>query len=187
MKKINPLVLSILLLTLNSGPVSSGSVEIPKTDDKFPFGDCRGSDYLRSDYPSKEFSGCGWIIVDEKTYYINPSADLGNANLSDANLGDANLADANLKGASLFGANLKGANLQGATLYRANLFSSFLFGVNLKGANLNGADLTLVDLSGANLRGAILTGANQSLVKANSKTVCPNGKNWGTPGNDCDF
>ena len=45
-----------------------------------------------------------------------------------------------------------------------------------------GADLNHASLNRANLTGAILTD-----VKANSRTRCPNGINWGTEDNDCGF
>ena len=45
------------------------------------------------------------------------------------------------------------------------------------GADLSFAILIFADLRGANLRG----------VKANSRTICPNGIRWLTAGNDCGF
>ena len=134
-----PLILSTLLLTSCSGPDSSGGVVFSKTDNSFPYGDCRGSGYQTH---SPEKTGCGWLTAHEKSYYIMPWADLN---------------DANLTGAILSGANLNAANLTAANLSYANLFK--------------------VDLSGANLTG----------VKANSRTICPNGINYGTSGNDCGF
>jgi len=53
---------------------------------------------------------------------------------------------------------------------------------DLSGANLSGADLIYANLSRADLSGADLSGA-----KGNSSTVCPNGKFWGTAGNNCGF
>ena len=50
-----------------------------------------------------------------------------------------------------------------------------------------GADLTGANLRGANLTGANLTGMDLSRIGADSSTICPNGKNWGTPGNNCGF
>jgi len=63
---------------------------------------------------------------------------------------------------------------------------------NLSGADLSGADLSNAYLVDANLRnadlyGADLSGADLSGVLANSSTICPNGINWGTSGNDCPF
>ena len=164
MKKIIPLILSTLLLTSCSGPDSSGGVEFSKTANVFPYGDCWGSGYQTH---STEKTGCGWITVDEKNYYIMPRAKLRDANLRDANLIDADLTYADLRGADLSWARLSGADLRLAILRDAILW---------------GADLRGADLWGANLYGAYLSG-----VKANSRTICPNGINWGTSGNDCWF
>ena len=54
-------------------------------------------------------------------------------------------------------------------------------------ASLTNANLTNANLSGAALTGVDLTNATLTGVKANSRTVCPNGKNWGTSGNNCGF
>ena len=159
MNKIIPLILSTLLLTSCSGPDSSGGVEFSKTANAFPYGDCRGSGYQT--HSTKE-TGCGWITVDEKNYYIMPVAKLNNAILT-----HADLRDANLLGADLFDADLIDADLSSADLIDADLRD-----VNLKGAILIGADLSGADLSG---------------VQANSRTICPNGIKWGTSGNDCPF
>ena len=134
MKKLLPLILSTLLLTSCSGPDSSGGVDFSKTANVFPYGDCQGSGYQT--HSTKE-TGCGWITVDEKNYYIMPYAKLRHAILSYAKLIDADLRD----------------------------------------AILIDADLRYAILSGADLRG----------VEANSPTICPNGKNWGTSGNNCGF
>ena len=64
----------------------------------------------------------------------------------------------------------------------ANLGGAYLKDTNLSYTNLSNADLSGATLSGAWLRTATLTG-----VKANSSTICPNGKNWGTSGKDCGF
>ena len=144
MKKLLPLILSTLLLTSCSGPDSSGGVEFSKTANAFPYGDCRGSGHQTH---STERTGCGWITVDEKNYYIEPYANLRGADLTHAALRDA----------------------------------------NLRGAILIGADLRDADLRQTDLRDANLSGANLSGVKADSRIICPNGKKWGTAGNDCPF
>ena len=159
MKNFSPLILSTLLLTSCSGPDSSGGVEFSKTANSFPFGDCRGSGYQT--HSTKE-TGCGWITVDENNYYIEPYANLRGADLTHAALRDANLRDADLTHAALRDANLRGAILIGA--------------------DLRDADLRQTDLRDANLSGANLSG-----VKADSRIICPNGKKWGTAGNDCPF
>ncbi|XXK27223.1 pentapeptide repeat-containing protein [Arenicellales bacterium nBUS_45] len=194
MNKIIPLILSTLLLTSCSGPDSSGGVEFSKTANAFPYGDCRGSGYQTH---HTERTGCGWFMAHEKSYYIMPWADLideisgftnlsytnlGHANLNDAYLVDANLRNADLYGADLNGADLSGADLSNSYLSEANLSNAFLYGANLTHANLNGANLSNADLYGADLSGANLTG-----VQATSSTICPNGINWGTSGNDCPF
>ena len=128
MKKLLPLILSTLLLTSCSGPDSSGGVEFSKTDNSFPYGDCRGSGYQTH---STEETGCGWVRVHEKSYYIMP----------DANLAGANLSDANLSSADLSGADLSFANLTYAILSRAYLY----------GADLSGANLTWVRVSSSTI------------------------------------
>ncbi|MDC1098146.1 pentapeptide repeat-containing protein [Gammaproteobacteria bacterium] len=168
MKKILPLILSTLLLTSCSGPNSSGGVEFSKTDNSYPYGDCRGSGYQTH---STEEAGCGWVTVDENNYFIMTGAYLSNAYLNDANLTNANLSYANLSGAYL-SAYLSNANLSYANLSYANLSYANLSNANLSNANLSNADLYDADLSG---------------VKANTDTICPNGIHWGTSGNNCGF
>lgn len=63
------------------------------------------------------------------------------------------------------GANLRGADLSGADLRGADLSGANIWDANLSGANLRGADLWDADLWDANLRG----------VKANARTVWPDG------------
>ena len=135
-------VASTLLLTSCSDPDTSGGVSGDGASE-FSHGSCEGPDKN----PPDGDSGCGWISVNEKSYYIMPGA-----NLSGANLTGANLTGADLSNASLTYANLTGANLDGA---------------NLTGANLSGMDL--------------------SRIRADSSTICPNGKKWGTAGNNCGF
>ena len=57
----------------------------------------------------------------------------------------------------------------------------------MPGAILRYAGLWRAYLYDATLTGAYLGGANLSGVKANSSTICPNGVNYGTSGNDCGF
>ena len=167
--KLLPLILSTLLLTSCSGPDSSGGVEFSKTDNSFPYGDCRGSGYQTH---STERTGCGWFTFYEINYFIGPHAlDMFRQYLGGANLGGAYLKDTNLSYTNLSNADLSGATLTGGLSF-----------ANLSGANLQNANLSNANLSGAWLRTATLTG-----VKANSSTICPNGKNWGTSGNDCGF
>ena len=170
MKKIIPLILSTLLLTSCSGPDSSGGVEFSKTANSFPYGDCRGSGYQTH---HTEKTGCGWFTAYEKSYYIMPGAILRNATLDGANLYGANLSNANLTNATLSHAYLENANLSGANLSNAKLAA----------ANLNGANLTNANLSGAHTSGGWVIPD----VFANSSTICPNGINLGTSGNNCGF
>lgn len=183
MKNFSPLILSTLLLTSCSGPDSSGGVEFSKTANEFPYGDCRGPGYQTH---STEETGCGWPRVNvvykppkpgqpilRTNYYIQPHANLNNATLFHPNLSGANLSNALLQGATLLNANLSNANLSGAQMVGGWVVPS----ASLTNANLSGAALTGVDLTNATLTG----------VKANSRTVCPNGKNWGTSGNNCGF
>ena len=152
MKKIIPLILSTLLLTSCSGPDSSGGVEFSKTDNSFPFGDCRGSGYQTH---STAETGCGWFTAHEKSYYMMPNARF-------------------LSGANLRLAYLPNANLTNANLSKVILYDAILTGANLSHANLTGVILTLMP-------------PLPSGIKANSSTICPNGINYGTSGNDCPF
>ena len=190
MKRILPLILSTLLLTSCSGPDSSGGVEFSKTANSFPYGDCRGSGYQTH---HTEKTGCGWFTAYEKSYYIMPGAILRNATLDGANLYGANLSNANLSNATLSHAYLENANLSGAYLGGATLYYAYLGHANLTGANLSNAKLAAANLNGANLTNANLSNAHTSGgwvipdVFANSSTICPNGINLGTSGNNCGF
>ena len=161
MKKLLPLILSTLLLTSCSGPDSSGGVEFSKTANSFPYGDCRGSGYQTH---HTEKTGCGWFTAYEKSYYIMPGMKHFPENLSHANLSGANLRLAYLPN----------ANLTNANLSKAILYDAILTGANLSHANLTGVILALIPQL-------------PSGIKANSSTICPNGINWGTSGNDCPF
>ena len=144
-------VASTVLLTSCSNPDTSGGVTLSKDphpkNAPFPHGACDDDHAF-----DERDTGCGWISVNEKSYYIKPYV--------------------NLIGADLNHANLIGANLSHAILRYADLSSAYL----------EGAKLNYADLSGAKLRHAELR-----VVFANSSTICPNGKYWGTAGNDCGF
>ncbi len=159
-------VVSALLLTSCSNPDTSGGVAVTMSRDnasEFPDGSCEGS----REFTDELSTGCGWIYPNEKGYYIQPIA--------------------SLIGADLVSANLIGANLLGANLSVANLTYANLSGANLIGANLRGANLMRANLYGANLSGANLKHANLRYAQGNSSTTCPNGRKWGTAGNNCGF
>ena len=170
--KIITLILSLLLLTSCSNPGTSGGVTLSRGggDDanEFPNGSCEGQHENTPDLNT----GCGWIHVNEGSHYIMPGADLSYANLNRANLSGAHLHGVNLQHAYLILANLTGVDLSSAQLYLTVLVSANLTGANLEKATLREADLTDAELSG---------------IKANSFTTCPDGKKWGTHGNDCGF
>ena len=157
--KLLPLILSTLLLTSCSGHDSSGGVEFSKTDNSFPYGDCRGSGYQTH---STEETGCGWITANDKSYYIMPHANYPSANFTNANLTGANLSRSILRGANLTNANLTNAILNNNILRSANLTNANLTNANLanavlRNANLHGANLTGADTSGAILQCTTLT------------------------------
>jgi len=195
------LIFSLLLLTSCSNPDTTGGVTLSRGADdgnEFPHGSCEG----QGKNPTDGGTGCGWIHVNERSYYIMPNpgeggtraermalymARLSGANLSGANLKGADLRDATLDDATLTNAILTNSIMSFAYLYRSNLSGANLRGAILDDANLNDADLSNADLSGSTLRGVRLRGAKLKGVKANSSTVCPNTKRWGTAGNDCGF
>lgn len=214
MKRLIPILCVTLSLAACSGPDSSGGTALskdphPSTAD-FPHGSCNSDHKVE-----QRNTGCGWITGhDKKQYYIEPGADLSGADLryavlEEANLSNANFANAQLKYAKFTYARLSGANLAGADgisdLTRANLKDADLHGANLKYTQLSNTDLTNANLSnatvkytefsnaklnGTNLTGVALDVMNKDRlhgVQANSSTICPNGKNWGEPGNNCGF
>ncbi len=169
MKTIITLILSALLLTSCSLTPSKGG----GNDNGFPHGSCDGWEESTDDL----YTGCGHINVQQRRYYIMPLMPMGYAVLRNADL----------SGANLYGAFLAEADLVGANLTKANLFRANLYGANMWGVNLSGANLKKANLSGTNLKTADLTGADLSGVTVDSSTICPNGINWGTAGNDCPF
>ena len=93
-------IASTLLLTSCSNPDTSGGVTLSKGADdanEFPHGDCRGPHKNTHDYDS----GCGWIHVNDHSYFIMPGANLSRANLGGANLRGASLDSASLRDAFL--------------------------------------------------------------------------------------
>ena len=125
------------------------------------------------------------FIKPNTTYNIVPilnGVNLTGANLSRVWMWSAHFDGANLTDAVLNGANLRYSKLPNANLTNANFYKADLVGTYMTHANLSGANLT-----GANLTGAHLTGADLSLIHASSSTICPNGINWGTAGNNCGF
>ena len=201
MKRLIPILCVALSLTACSGPGSSSDVALSKdpypTNQEFPHGDC-------DDDPTfaETNTGCGWVHINERSYYIMPNpgergtprermalyrAKLSGANLSGANLKGADLREASLDDATLTNSMLTNSIMRFAYLYRSDLSGANLSGAILDNANLNNADLRGADLRGATLRGARLRGAKLKGVKADSSTACPNTKRWGTAGNDCGF
>ncbi len=180
------IAVSALLLTSCSNPDTSGGVAVTMSRDnasEFPDGSCEGP----GKFTDELNTGCGWIYLHDRGYYIRPFASVYRANLLGANLMRANLSIASLIGANLYGANLNSANLNSANLSVANLMFAILSDANLIGANLRGVDLLGANLYGANLNSANLKHANLRGAQGNSSTTCPNGRKWGTAGNNCGF
>ena len=113
-------VASTLLLTSCSNSDTSGGVTLSRGGDdgnEFPYGSCENQGVNED---SGERTGCGWIHVNDKSYYITPRAELWVANLSGADLRGADLTfarlrDANLRDATLFGADLDGVKANSLT------------------------------------------------------------------------
>ena len=181
------IAVSALLLTSCTNPDTSGGVTMQKelglrsNSLPFPHGSCNGAHA----YDASN-TGCGWITANEKSYYIEPNANLNGANLSGTDLTGANLSYAVLS-ESITPNPLHIANLTNANLVGANLSNGFLPWVDLSGANLSGANLSGAFLIGTNLMGANLTNAILTNVTAANVTTCPNGVGWRTAGNNCGF
>ena len=200
MLRVLGLILSLLLLTSCSNPDTSGGVTLSRGGDdgnEFPYGSCEGQGLNEH---SGERTGCGWIHVNERSYYIRPNpgnpmnsnmelykAKLSGADLTDANLRGADLREVYLEDAILTDAILTDSIMRFARLRRSDLTGANLNGAELSNTRLHDADLRNADLRNANLKYAKLKNAKLKGVKANSSTVCPNGRNWGAAGNDCGF
>ena len=188
MKRLIPILCVTLSLVACSRPDSSGGVFLSKdpypTNQEFPHGDC-------DDDPTfaETNTGCGWIHINDKSYYIKPGADLRGADLSGARLRGASLTGATLGNANLKFTELWDAILTGADFRYAYMRGGRLDRTDLREADLTGADLTDAWLSHANLTGAELRDAILERVgfRAAPYTICPNGKQWGDRGNDCNF
>ena len=79
-------VASTLLLTSCSNSDTSGGVTLSRGGDdgnEFPYGSCENQGVNED---SGERTGCGWIHVNDKSYYITPRADLRDATLFGADL-----------------------------------------------------------------------------------------------------
>jgi hypothetical protein len=118
--KIIALILSLLLLTSCSNPDTSGGVTLSRGggDDanEFPNGSCEGQHENTPDLNT----GCGWIHVNEESYYIMPGAILSYADLRYADLREANLGGANLRDATLWNADLRGLDLSEVKLHHVS-------------------------------------------------------------------
>jgi hypothetical protein len=109
------IAVSTLLLTSCSNPDTSGGVTVTMSRDnanEFPDGSCEGQGQITDGLKT----GCGWIYLHEKGYYILPDADLSHVDLRGADLMRADLMFAHLSGADLSGADLSWANLSDADL-----------------------------------------------------------------------
>ena len=184
--KIIALILSLLLLTSCSNPDTSGGVTLAKGGgdhhNNFPYGSCKGPDQF-DNQGSK--TGCGWVHSDEGSHYITPcsnpetwdgvtlSRGCGNDSTNVFPYGDC-------RGSGYQTHSTKETGCGWITVDEKNYYIKPY--AKLRDADLRDAILIGANLSSADLRGAILSG-----VKASSFTICPNGKNWGTSGNNCGF
>ena len=166
------LILSLLLLTSCSNPDTSGGVTLSRGgdhDNQFPYGSFEGPGVKEL---SGDLTGCGWVHINEESYYIKPHVNLSGADLSDASLHHACLYSADLRGADL-----RGADLQGVALACAHI----------RCAALSGANLSYANLIGANLRGLDLSEVKLHHVSKTPQTICPNGIHWTFQGHNCPF
>ena len=190
--KIVTLILSLLLLTSCSNPDTSGGVTLSRGgggdwDNTFPNGSCKGPDQF-DNQGSK--TGCGWVHSDEGSHYItscsNPetwdgvtlSRGCGNDSTNVFPYGSCQGPSADAPSSHRTGCGWISAH--GKTHY-------IMPHANLRNADLRDAALLWANLRDVDLYGAELSGAELNGVKANSRTICPNGKKWGTTGNNCGF
>jgi uncharacterized protein YjbI with pentapeptide repeats len=137
-----------------------------------------GSDLSRADFSGLDLRGA-----------VLTGRDLSGAKFDDADLTGAKYDlftlwpegfDPEARGAVRVPADLHGLNRSGADLSGLDLREGNFLGANLSGADLTGADLRGAVLKGANLEGANLTdanleGANLLYIRADEKTIWPEG------------
>ena len=171
--KIVTLILSLLLLTSCSNPDTSGGVALSRGgggdwDNTFPNGSCKGPDYF-DNQGSK--TGCGWVHSDEGSHYITSCSNPETWDGVTLSRGCGNNSTNVFPYGSCDGPSAD------APTDRKKTGCGWIH-VNDKSYYIKpGADLSYANLSGADLSG----------VTADSSTICPNGKKWGTADNDCGF
>ena len=171
--KIVTLILSILLLTSCSNPDTSGGVALSRGgggdwDNTFPNGSCKGPDQF-DNQGSK--TGCGWVHSDEGSHYITSCSNPETWDGVTLSRGCGNNSTNVFPYGSCDGPSAD------APTDRKKTGCGWIH-VNDKSYYIKpGADLSYANLSGADLSG----------VTADSSTICPNGKKWGTADNDCGF